>query len=335
MIARIALFILGLALAGGAAAAEESNSRISIGGTVAITSAVAGPVVAIGGTVDVDAPVGGSFRAAGGSVAIGSGGSVSGDVSVAGGTVTIDGPILGDLHAAGGNVTVNGQVVGNASIAAGTLILGPRARIEGHLSFHGDELRRDPAAQVLGGVGRPHARSHAREHWHWRTHERTLAERFADGWIWSGVLMVLAALIAAALPEVSQRFALELRERPWLTPLLGLVALSAIPVAAVLVMLTIIGIPIGVLALVAYAALLLIGYVWLAVVVGAMLLDRVSPEAAARTASRVGAAVLAMLAFALLVRLPFIGGFLNLAALAVGVGMIVAALFRARPSQAA
>src|SRR6185437_7840622 len=107
---------------------------------------------------------------------------------------------------------------------------------------------------------------------------------------------------------------------PWITPLLGLVALTTVPVAAVLLMITVIGIPLGVLAVIGYAALLLVGYVWVAVVVGGMLLDRVKPETAARTAWRVGAAVLAMLALALLVRVPFVGGLVRLVALAAGLG---------------
>jgi hypothetical protein len=106
------------------------------------------------------------------------------------------------------------------------------------------------------------------------------------------------------------------------------VALITIPIAAVLAMVTVIGIPLGLLAIAGYAGLLLIGYVWLAVVVGGLLLDRVKPETAAVTAWRAGAAMIAMLAIALLARLPFIGGFLGLVALIVGVGMIVAVAMR-------
>ena len=78
----------------------------------------------------------------------------------------------------------------------------------------------------------------------------------------------------------------------------------------------------------AAVALLLVGYVWLAVVVGGLLLDRVKPETAALTAWRAGAAVLAMLALALLTRLPFVGGLVVFAALVVGVGMVVAVVIR-------
>ena len=321
MTRRIALLLLGLALAGGAAAADAAAGRsIRIGGNVDISRAVDGPVIAIGGNVTVNAPVNGGLRVAGGRVMLGSAGAISGDASIAGGRVDVDGPIGGKLRAAAGQIRINGTVAGDASIAAGTLELGPDARIQGKLTFRGEELRRDPAAQVVGGVEQSQAR--------WHSRDRTLAERFAQGWIWTAVLMVLAALIAAALPGPSQRMAQELRERPWITPLLGLVALISIPIVAVLLMITIIGIPVGVLALAGYVALLLVGYVWLAVVVGGMLLDQVKPETAALAAWRVGAAVLAMLALAILARVPFIGGLVHLTALAVGVGMVVAAVFR-------
>ncbi len=322
---QIALLLLSLALAGSAAAAVSAADRsIHIGGNVDISQAAQGPVIAAGGNVTVNAPVDGNLAVAGGNVALGSAAAISGNASMAGGTINVDGSIKGNLHAAAGRIRINGPVAGNTSIAARTLELGPDARLQGKLIFRGEELRRDPSAQVAGGVEQLPRR------WHW--HERTAAERFEHGWIWSAGLMVLAALIAAALPGASRRMAQELRERPWITPLLGFVALTSIPIAAVLMMITIIGIPIGLLALVGYFALLLVGYVWLAVVVGGMLLDRVKPETAAQTAWRVGAAVLAMLVLALLVRVPFVGGLVHLAALVVGVGMVVAAAFRLSPS---
>ena len=325
---RIAVLLFGLALAGSAAAQETATHRsIRIGGNVDISRAVEGALIVAGGTVTVSAPVNGSVRMAGGTVELGPDAAISGDASIAGGTVDVDGTIAGDLHAAAGEIRIDGPVAGDASIAAGTLALGPDARIQGHLTYYGPELHRDPGAQVVGGVEQSRGR--------WRSHEWTAGERFTHGWIRTAVLMVLAALIAAALPGASQRMAQELRERPWITPLLGLVALMSIPMMAVLLMITIIGIPVAVLALAGYVALLLVGYVWLAVVVGGMLLDRVKPETAARLAWRVGAAVLAMLVLAILVRVPLVGHLIKLAALTVGVGMIVAAMFRhSAPAQA-
>lgn len=318
---RIVALFACLAFAGGAFAQEATVGRsLWIGGDVEISQAIDGPVHAVGGTVTVTAPVNGSVHIAGGKVELGSAATVSGDTSLAGGEITVDGSIKGELAAAGGEVRINGPVTGDASVAAGTLELGPDARIGGKLTFRGGELHRDPAAQVVGGVEQAHGR--------WRMHDRTWAGRLEHGWIWIPVAMLLAALIAAAFPAASNRMTQELRERPWITPLVGLVALTTIPVAAVLLMVTIIGIPLGLLALMVYGVLLCVAYLWVAVVVGGMLLDRVKPESAARAAWRTGAAVLAMLVLAVLVRVPFVGGMIKLVALVVGLGMIVAAVFR-------
>jgi hypothetical protein len=326
MTSRLASCLAALVLAAGAAAAQaEPVDSIRIGGDVRVTEATSGALTALGGNVEVEAPVAGPLRVAGGDVKVGPDATIGGTASIAGGDVSVKGPINGNLRVAGGEVTLDGPVTGNASIASGSLTLGPNARIGGMVEFHGGELHRDPAAQVTGGIIE-HARGNAMRH----QHELTPLERFTRGWAWSAGLVVLAALLAGALPGPSQRLANELRERPWMSALLGLLAFSAIPVAAVLVMITIIGIPIGLLALALYAVLLLVGYVWLAVVIGGLILERVSPETAALTAWRVGAAVLAMLAFAILARVPYFGGPLKMAALVVGVGMITAAVFRAR-----
>ena len=332
---RIALFLTSLAaLALPAAAASDEiqiTDTVRVGGHIVVTQPLEGPLHAAGGNIRIEAPVHGNVRVAGGTVVVAPEAVISESVSIAAGTIKVDGTVNGELSAMGGNVSLNGPVAGDVSVRAGTLNLGPDARIAGKLSFRGGQLNQDPAAQVTGGITQKTGR-------HWGSRERTPAERFLRGWLWTAGLIVLAALIAAALPGPSQRMARELRARPWITPLLGLIALTVIPVAAVLAMITVIGIPLGLLALFGYAALLLVGYAWLAVVVGGLLLDRINPEAAAQSAWRVGAAMLAMLTLAILARLPFVGGLVMMVALVVGVGMIVAAVMRrdeATPAAAA
>lgn len=318
---RIALLFATALLATAAHAQEVPLGKaVRIGAEVNILEPVAGSLHSAAGHVRVNAPVQGSLRVAAGRIEVGPDAVIGRNASLAGGEITVSGAVTNDLHAAGGKIVIDGPVGGNASVAGGTLELGPNARIAGKLKFRGGELRRDPAAQVDGAV----------EHVSGRKHRRALTtgERFLRGWIWTFGLVVLAAIIAAALPGPSRRMAQELRDRPWMTPLLGFLALTAIPVAALLMMVTIIGIPLGLLAFLGYAALLLVGYVWLSVVVGGLLLDRLNAEAAAKTAWRVGAAVVAMLVLAVVVRIPFLGALVTFAALIAGVGMIVAVVLR-------
>ena len=270
-----------------------------------------------GGNVDVDQPVEGNLYVAGGNVSVNA--PVSGNARIAGGDVTVKANIGGKLAVAGGNVNIDGPVAGNVTVSGGTLELGPNARIAGKLDFRGGHLEQDPAAQVNGGVTRTH---HARHH--------IDTGPFKGSWVvralWTLGLMLLAALIAGALPGPARRMQQELRTRPWLAALFGIMALIIIPITAVTVMITIIGIPVGLLAILGYVALLLVGYVATAVLVSGLLLDRYKSEAASRTAWRVGAAVLAMLVISTLAHVPFVGGFLALVALVMGVGAIVAAI---------
>ena len=297
----ILAFLAAMLFASGAIASAELTLGKSayVGGHVVVDEAVEGSLHAAGGRITVKAPVSGSARLAAGRVSVQ--GGVTGSLQVAAGRVTIDAPIGGDVV-----------------VAAGTLELGPNARLAGSLQFRGERLERDPAAQVAGTV--EHLRGHTREF--------SPFVHSGGRWVWTVGLMLLAGLIAGLLPGPSQRMAQELRARPWMAPLLGFIALTCTPVAAVLVMITVIGIPIGLLALLGYFALLLVGYVCVSVVVGGLLLDRLNAQAAGEWAWRAGAAVLAMLVLALLTRIPVLGGFILFAALVFGVGLVVATVFR-------
>ena len=322
---RIAGFLFGMLAAASVAAQDVSvGGSVRVGGSVDVTEPTTGSLNAAGGQVTIEAPVAGSLRAAGGKIEVANNAPITGDAMIAGGEVKVNGPIGGNLHVGGGQVTVDAPVGGDAFIGAGSLILGPNARIEGKLKFRGGELRQDPAAQVVGGITHTERRHHHVD----SADDLSIGYRFTHGWVWSAGLVILAAILAGALPGPSARLAQELRERPWHTPLLGFIALTAIPVAAVLLCITIIGIPIGILTLVLYAGLLMFGYVWMGVVLGGLLLDRYSAAQATETAWRVGAAALAMIVLALLVRVPFLGGLVKVSALVIGVGMIVGAVMR-------
>jgi cytoskeletal protein CcmA (bactofilin family) len=272
--------------------------------------------------------VGRNVRASGGHVEIGPGAKVSGNVSVAGGDVAMRGAVKGYLQAAGGHVLIDGPVDGDVVASGGEVELGPNARIGGKLQYRTQDFKRDPAAQVAGSVEAlaVHRAMHA-DGSPWR-------RRAGGGWIWSAGVMLMAALLAAALPNVSTRMAEELRSHPGLALLWGLVAFACIPVAVVLLLITIIGIPLALLALLSFFVLLIAGQAVTAASIADLALRRYRPEAAVRVAWRTGAAILAALALALLARVPWVGGLVVLAAMLIGIGVIAAWAFR-RPASVA
>jgi cytoskeletal protein CcmA (bactofilin family) len=323
---RLALLGFLLAFAGGASA-DFITDRIRAGCPIHVDEPVDGDVVIAGCEAKVDARVDGKLRMAGAEVQVGPNAVVTGDASIAGAEVVVKGTVEGDLHAAGGDVRIDGTIDGDARVGAASLTLGPNAKIGGKLRYRAADFNKDDGATVAGGIttsrrGPRHA-SFDIDGWDRHGHS-TL------GWIWTVTLMIFAGALAALLPGFSGRVSEELRSRPGLTLLFGFIAFACIPVAAVMLMVTVIGIPIGVLAILGYAGLLLLGYVATAVVLGGLLLDRINAANAGHLGWRALAAVGVMLAIAIVGRVPVLGHFVVFAALLVGVGAIVAAVARGR-----
>ena len=300
-----------------------AEREIRAGAHLEIDQPVADDLFAAGAHVTLAAPVAGKARLTGGEVEIDEKGSAH-DTVIAGGDVSVRGRIDGDLRANGGRVTLDSQVTGDATVNAGSLKLGPNARIDGKLRFRGEDLDRDVGAVVAGGVTHIAGRNHTWRHSPWGG--------AVVGAIVTLHMVLLAALMAALLPGTSRRMQDELRAHPGLAPLMGFIALVCIPVAAVLAMVTIIGIPLGLLAILGYVALLLLSFAVTAVVLGGLVLDRFDASKGGVLGWRIGAAALAMLLIAALAHMPLIGGLVKLAALVIGIGVIVGAIVhRAKP----
>lgn len=289
------------------------------GGNVRLGAPVSQSLYAAGGQLTVNTNIGRNARLAGGQVALGSKSQVAGNVLVAGGDVRIDGAVKGYVRAAGGRVLINGPVEGDVVATAGAVELGPNARIAGQLRYASrEEITLDAAAQVQGGVQRMQVEGG------WPVPDR--AERSVGrrgGWVWSTGLMVIAAVLVGAFPGFYARLSQTLHTRVWMSLLLGFVALVCIPVAALILMFTLIGVPLALLAIALYLALLLIGYVSTGIGLGAWALAKLKADRIEARWWRVGVAVLGVLVISLLGRLPYVGGFVVLGALLIGLGALL------------
>ena len=307
-------------------AASVRGDAVLAGGDVRVRDTVGRDLYAGGGNVRVDGAVAGNAHLAGGNVEVSSQGRIGGDLYAAGGSIEIRGPVDGNVDAAGGDVVIDSAIAGDVRFAGGAIELGPNARIGGRLVHRGpDNIRRDPGAQVAGGVERGKST---------RVRSRHDAGHGAAGWFWTLGLIALAGLIAGVFPAGSRRLGEGLRGEPALALAFGFVALVCVPVAAVILMITIIGIPLALAVLLLYFLILIVGYAVIAVVIGDTALTRLRSRDAARVGWRVAAAMLAMLALAIVGRIPFVGSLIVFAALLAGVGAIVMAI-RTRHSQPA
>ena len=141
--------------------------------------------------------------------------------------------------------------------------------------------------------------------------------------------MVFAALLIAVTPGNVAHTADTLRDKFGFSLLAGLVAIIGVPLLAVLLIITILGILTALLVLLAYPALLLLGYVLGAMGIGAWLLNAFSGEKAQKTLWKIAAALATILLLALLGYIPYLGGVVRFAVLFAGVGAVTLTLLNA------
>jgi len=329
-------------------AGRVEGDFVAAGGRIVLDQGVGADAALAGGTVDVRAPVGDDLRVAGGDLSLESsvggelfasggqvdlrpGAIVTGMARIYGATVTIDGRIGGTLRAAGQKVTINGEVQGDAFVDGGEIVLGPRARIGGVLSYASEsELKKAETAAVAGGITRRAVGGPAGQ-----GAGRTPQPPGPGAFIAGGVVSFLALLACGAvfillLPAFGGHAADRVRTSPWLALAVGFAMLVAVPVLAVLLFITLLGIPLGIAVLALYPVMLLAGFIVGVLFIAARLAAALRKQEPARPGASVAWFALALLLVVLAGAVPLAGGIaVGLLSLA-GIGALVLEIYRRR-----
>jgi cytoskeletal protein CcmA (bactofilin family) len=324
-------------LAGGTidVSADVQGDVVAAGGRISIGQRVTGDVLAAGGTVDIGGDVLDDVRVAGGTVtlhghvggdAVATGGtvelepeaSVGGRAWFGGGDVRVAGRVATHLKAAGQHVTISGTVHGDVQVTGQEVEILPSARIAGSFTYRSPHPARiDSAAVISGGVVRlPY-------------HEPSLAEEVLRRLIVVAALGALGAVLILVFPGFSHGAVRTLSGEPWLSVGLGAAVLVGTPVAAVLLMVTVVGSALGVASLVVYALALMAGFLTGALCTGDLLLGWMRPGATSSVGSSVVALLVALIAISLVRWIPVLGGLVSFGVLLFGLGALVLQGYRA------
>lgn len=313
---------------------------VAAGGTVGLFGPLSGGALVGGGTVTVGGPVGRSVRAAGGTVTLE--GRTAADAVVAGGTISVEpGAVIGrDLVAAGGKLHVSGSVGRNALLSGGTIVISgrvggdvdasageiillPTGRIQGRLRYAADQgVEIQPGAQVAGGVERiplPPAP------------QRIYPAAFGFFGRVLELLWLLAIGVVALLaaPRGVTRVVERVRTQFGPSLLTGFVLMVVVPVAALVVAFTVVGIALSAIGVLLYLATLYAGQIFTAAWLGDRILHGVRRGPGA-TVSPYATLILGTIVLVVLVTVPFVGWLIRLVALAVGFGALWAAVWATR-----
>lgn len=200
------------------------------------------------------------------------------DVVVLGGTVTVDGWVDGDAVVVGGRMEINGEVDNDAVVIGGSMHLGPESRVGGDVSAVGGSIHREPGARIGGSIEQVERGWGFGPWWqplHWSGNWRGWSPWGDIGELfWSLGGLILCALLLAIVLAVGRVGVERLSDRIGFEPVKAgivglLVSVLLVPVLIVvstLLVISIIGIPIFVILLLAFIfvgvpALMVIGLV--------------------------------------------------------------------------
>jgi cytoskeletal protein CcmA (bactofilin family) len=247
-------------------------------------------------------------------------GKVKGDIDAGFGDVKIEGPVEGDVRAEFGDVYVDAPIKGDVNVGWGDVDLGPKAEISGNLECEGCEITGNRGAVK----GHMMARGMAIDFDD--SHGPSIIGFF--GWLFAALAFAACAMLAAVVaPRPLTSAARRAEESPGRSFVYGLISLPAFFVLCVALAVTIIGIPLLVLLVPAYLALLFFGALVAAFFIGTRVLMVTGRYRVGNAlAAVVGAMILAATTF-----IPVLGDLLLYALSLLGAGAIILALFSRRP----
>lgn len=267
---------------------EVKGDLIGAGGSIRVQGKVYKDIVLAGGEIYMDAEAGEDLRIAGGKIqinqnvagdltitggeiTIAEGVTINGDVFIAGGKLWLDGNISGDLHLAGGEVFLKGRVAGNLKAHTGKLHLGGTvagaskiiaqeffvdsgARLEGDVVYWSKQGKQDLGDALANGASATYDASLRPKYneINWEKGAKSGLMAFFAFRIVSGIVLILALIglfsrFFAERAGLARKFAARSFVR-------GLGVLIGLPLVSGIAMISIVGIPLGIVGFSAFTA---------------------------------------------------------------------------------
>jgi len=309
-----------------------ANELHAAGAEVAVDSQtqgdayVAGAVVSVAGNyghnlyvagarVDVAGKIAGALKAVGARVLVGPQTEVTGSLQLGGADVVFSGTAKGAAEIYGDTVRIDGRIAGDLVVRARNVAVGPTAVVEGNARF--ETLNEPDIAQGATIRGRQTVTLPRPPETAWKTVALALVGTWLFG-IAAGFVAGLVLLIVGR-PFVA-RSVDALRGAPARSGLIGLAVLILLPLVAVLLMATVVGLPVGFLSLLALPLAWLVATVIAAFALGDILLNRARVEQSFM--GRLGLLVAGLFVLGLLGLIPVVGFITWLLALVFGLGAV-------------
>lgn len=289
------------------------------GSTILFTGSASQDLQAAGGTLTLVGDVGDDVRAAGGSITFGSsvkgdallaGGEVitlpsmlvGGDAAIMGGRVLLSGTVQGGLRVHAREVTIDAAVTGPVYISAEKVTFGSHAALLGAVTY-----RSSSEAVIVSGATLKGEVTHEPVAPYESTASPLFWAKVIGVWFALKVLMIFLGSLVMSLyyKRAVKGLAARFFDGFGWNVIIGFGFLVAVPFAAVLLMMTVVGLLVGILVMLVYGCMLIINTLYLPALVGGEIYRYFKKEAEMKVS--VLTIVIGTVAVALLALIPVVG----------------------------
>lgn len=277
---------------------------------ITVNGTVSQDVRSAGQTVTINGQIGGSVTAFAQDVEVTKDATIKGDLNGAAQTFAVDGTIGRDVAVAGQSLTIDGLVKGGVNANVETLSLSSKPAVMGGLDYTSPASQDIASGSVLGAVNFTQASTESQK-----------SNNDAGAALVVYLLIALSFIVAATvlslvMPRYFERSYAIARKKIGQVVLVGVAVNLGVPVLAVALILTGVGIPLAILLLVALLLVQMLAFSFAAYYLSRAVFGKVVYNVVPLMI--VGAAILAILILA-----PLLNLFVILAMMVIGVGGVV------------
>lgn len=286
---------------------------ISFAHTTRVLGQVDGNVRAFTNALIITGNVDKNVMAFAASVNLDGSGKVGGTVTAFTTSPTLEGPIGRDVLLFSKNALINGPVAGSVLVRGGDLTIGPKAEIGGTAKLEGEKPAEvSPQAKLASPVEfkkEEHSSARTAKFYVWQV-------------IWAAALAVFGLVIFLLLPEFSVE-SVGNAERYGASFGLGVLVFFGVPIAAIIACVTVVGLFVGVSAILVWYAGLYLAQIVVGGLIGQWLIGRTNEQW-----PLIGRMVVGVVLIRLFTALPEVGGWIKFAVILWGLGAISLSIYR-------
>jgi len=293
--------------------------------SLTINGSVDGDVRVAGQTVIINGQVTRNLTAISQTLNLGSNSQIKGDIFFGVQTVELNGIMGRDLAGAGETITITGSLLRNATVTSNNLSIVESGKVGGNLDYYMETTGNAnlDKKNIKGNLVRHDIQTQDKDEM-----KKDMARVSREGMVYKTIYGIISfALLGLVLVyfdrKNTERRIASIVNKPFITGLIGFAVLITAPAAFIIVMITLIGVPLAMVALFVYIIAMIIASLYPSAIYGKLVLEKIFQK---KNSNLYGQILLGVILLGLVSCIPIIGWMIAFASLCLGLGAFLVSL---------